>query len=99
MNCALITCHTNRNIAAKEPLEYLKERIDKAALGEAEIQQRLRTHVVPFDPLNVGGYADEPEANARADKIRRDYEAFLEQRARLVGQAVAALWSGEAWSP
>jgi hypothetical protein len=99
LNCALITWHTNRNIAAKEPLEYLKERIDKAALGEAEIQQRLQTHVVPFNPLNVGGYADEPDANARTDKIRCDYEAFLEQRAELVRKAIAALWTGEAWSP
>jgi hypothetical protein len=99
LNCALVAWHTNRNVAAKEPLEYLRERIDKAALGEAEIRQRLRTHVVPFDPLNVGGYADEPDAAARTDKIRRDYEVFLEQRAELVGQAITALWRGEAWSP
>jgi len=99
LNCALVAWHTNRNVAAKEPLKYLRERIDKAALGEAEIRQRLRTHVVPFDPLNVGGYADEPDAAARTDKIRRDYEVFLEQRAELVGQAIAALWRGEAWSP
>ena len=99
LNCALVAWHTNRNVAAKEPLKYLRERIDKAALGEAEIRQRLRTHVVPLDPLNVGGYADEPDAAARTDKIRRDYEVFLEQRAELVGQAMTALWRGEVWSP
>ncbi|MDP3938833.1 MAG: DUF262 domain-containing protein [Deltaproteobacteria bacterium] len=99
LNCVLITWHTNRKIAAKEPLDYLRERIDKATLGEPEIRWRLKTHAAPFDSLNVGGYADELHAVVRAQNIKTDYEAFLEKRAELVGQAIATLWRGEARLP
>jgi hypothetical protein len=57
LNCALVTWNTNRNISAKEPLRYLQERVARAQLGEAEIVARLATHLIPFDALNVGGYA------------------------------------------
>jgi hypothetical protein len=77
LNCALITWNTNRNISAKEPLKYLKERALNAVLGESEIRSRLCTHAIPFDALNVGGYADFEEAVERAGKIWNDYDAFL----------------------
>lgn len=97
LNCVPITWNTNRNIQAKEPVRYLRERIERAALGETEIRARLATHVVPFDALNVGGYAD-VAGESRARKIRADYTVFLEARAAMVQAAMKKLCSGEGWT-
>ncbi len=51
LNCALITWRTNRTISAKEPMTYLKERVDGSSLGKDEIQSRLLTHLISFDDL------------------------------------------------
>ena len=56
LNCALVTWHTNRNIAAKEPERYLAERRDETDLGEAEIRARLATHLIPYDEMALGDY-------------------------------------------
>ena len=96
LNCALITWRTNRNIAAKEPIAYLKERIDQAALGEHEIRNRLMSHHVPFDELNVGKYADITSPSDRADQIQGDYEKFLETRAEMILDQAVRLCHGEA---
>lgn len=82
LNCALISWKTNRTIAAKEPLAYLRERTEASALGEEEIRRRLKTHAVDFDDL-AGG----------------DYEVFLENRVRLVEQAMKELCAGKIWRP
>lgn len=58
LNCVLITMSTNRNISSKDPLKYLGERIDRADLGEQVVRDRLHSHLVPFDELQVGGYAN-----------------------------------------
>jgi hypothetical protein len=97
LNCALITMSTNRNVSAKEPLKYLSERINRADLGESVVRDRLRSHVVPFDDLNVGGYAKIAAADARQDKIRADYNAFLRKRAELIYSALNALCQGRNW--
>ncbi len=55
LNCALITMSTNRNVAAKEPLTYLSERIARADLGEEVVRDRLRSHLVPYELLRAGG--------------------------------------------
>jgi hypothetical protein len=93
LNCALISWKTNRTIAAKEPLQYLRERVDGAALGEEEIRARLRTHYVPFDELAVG-YANVSDTVLRSQKIRADYERFLTRRAELLLEPIAALCAG-----
>lgn len=41
LNCALVTWRTNRTIAAKEPLEYLRDRVEASSLGEADLRNRL----------------------------------------------------------
>lgn len=97
LNCVLITMNTNRNISAKEPLKYLAERVDRAELGESIVRDRLRSHVVPFDELNVGGYAAMPLPAERESKIRADYESFLRKRAEMVRKALAALTQGRNW--
>ena len=75
------------------------ERVDQAVLGEAEIRRRLATHAIPFDALNVGGYANEADEDVRAGMVQRDYQAFLDQRAQVVQKAIGMLWNRERWSP
>jgi hypothetical protein len=93
----LVTWNTNRNISAKEPVRYLKERVERAALGEEQIKDRLATHLVPFDVLNVGGYASITDPVQRAAQIRSDYERFLGARATLVAEAMGKLCDGHDW--
>jgi len=98
LNCALITWKTNRNIGAKEPIKYLRERIDSANLGEAEIRHRLGSHAIPFDHLNVGGYSEILDSSARSNRIRSDYENFLTARAEVLSDAASRLCNGEPWA-
>jgi hypothetical protein len=88
---------TNRNISAKEPLRYLKERIDRADLGEGVVRDRLRSHVVPFDELNVGGYSDIKAPEERATRIRKDFDTFMRARAEIMRSALKALAEGRNW--
>jgi hypothetical protein len=97
LNCVFITMNTNRNISAKEPLKYLRERIDRADLGEAVVRDRLRSHIVPFTELNVGGYALIASVEARREKIQTDYDAFLRARAAVISAALTALCQGRNW--
>lgn len=97
LNCVLITMNTNRNISAKEPLKYLAERVDRAQLGEGVVRDRMRSHVVPFDELNVGGYAVMQSSDEREKKIRGDYDVFLRKRAEMVRKALEALTQGRNW--
>jgi hypothetical protein len=91
LNCALITWNTNRNISAKEPLTYLKERAERATLGEAAVRSRLQTHLIPFDELNVGGYAAIGDDTDRAKRIQADYRTFLDRRAAIIRDTIATL--------
>jgi hypothetical protein len=77
LNCALITWNTNRSIHAKEPLRYLRERVERGTLGEESIRSRLRSHLVPYDALNVGGYSEIADLEARKKMVRLDFESFL----------------------
>jgi hypothetical protein len=54
LNCALVTWHTNRNISAKEPEQYLAERREGTDLGENEVRARLATHLIPYDEMISG---------------------------------------------
>ena len=56
LNCALVSWKTNRNISAKTPSTYLMERIDGSNLGEAEVRQRLESHLIPFDEFMADDY-------------------------------------------
>jgi hypothetical protein len=97
LNCALITWKTNRKISAKEPVRYLRDRVDQSDLGEEETVRRLRSHLVPYEELNVGGYADLSNDDERAAHIRADYETYLDARATLVHNAVRELCAGRRW--
>ena len=97
LNCAVVTWNTNRNISSKEPLAYLMERTERSALGEEAIRGRLNSHLIPYEPLAVGGYAEIADADARAEKIKSDYEAFLAARAEMMIPAMRALCDGRNW--
>ena len=98
LNCALVTWNTNRNISAKEPLAYLRERVELASLGANEIRHRLSTHTIPFEELNVGGYSDIECKEDRSVRIKTDFDRFLAARAEAVHRAAKKLCNGEEWS-
>lgn len=97
LNCALITWNTNRNISAKEPVLYLRERTQRAALGEDEVRHRLGTHSIPFDGLNKGGYSAIGDPAAKAKRVQADYGNFMEERAQLIREGIVELCSGRTW--
>ena len=97
LNCALIRWNTNRIISAKEPIQYLAERAEGAPLGEDDVRRRLRSHLVPFEELSVGGYGDIQEPATRQRQVRADYERFLDSRAGMMLDAMGRLCSGERW--
>jgi hypothetical protein len=56
LNCALITWRTNRKLSATSPTDYIRQRVENASLGEAEIKARLASHRVPFQEIKTGDY-------------------------------------------
>ncbi|TGM19322.1 DUF262 domain-containing protein [Leptospira selangorensis] len=92
LNCALITWKTNRVIGRKNPLEYLRERIDWSS--ENEVRRRLKTHLIPWEVLASATYSDF-ESTSTKEKIRDDFKKFLSARASLVQIAVNKLVTGE----
>ena len=56
LNCALVTWQTNRNISDKGPERYLAERLEGTPLGEAEVRQRLSSHLIPYDEIVADNY-------------------------------------------
>ncbi len=72
----------------------MRERVERAALGEDEIRRRLATHHIPYEELNVGNYEELGDETARAERVRADYEFFLKARANLLLTPMAALCRG-----
>lgn len=56
LNCALVTWQTNRNISDKEPEHYLVQRREGNELGDKEVEDRLATHLIPYQELVEGDY-------------------------------------------
>lgn len=92
LNCALITGKTNRTIGRKEPLTYLKDRYNWAT--ERIITQRLNSHAIPTEELKAGGY-DGLDDDSKANKIKNDFQKFLQKRAAIIIKAVNKLTQGE----
>lgn len=93
VNCALITWGTNRTVSNKDPIAYLKDRIDLGSLSEAQLRQRVQSHLIPFDLLNVGYNGLDTEA--RYAKLRADFETFCQQRATMLAAAAQQACLGE----
>lgn len=91
LNCALISSKTNLEISNKEPLKYLEERYlwaDKEIVAD-----RLNSHLIPISELATGGYED-LVGEAKASKIKHDYDSFLRARAKLILKAMGFLVTG-----
>ena len=93
LNCALITWKTNRVIGRKDPLDYLRERVDWA--GEDTVRQRMKTHLIDYDQLARAEYGDLQDP-AEVGKLRKDFDEFLRDRAGRVAKAVEYLADGKA---
>jgi hypothetical protein len=92
LNCALITWKTNRIIGRKDPLEYLKDRLDWA--GEESVRERMKSHLIDFDLLAKATYQG-LDGEQLAAKLKPDFDAFLLARANLVHAAIKALSEGK----
>ncbi|MEW4949222.1 MULTISPECIES: DUF262 domain-containing protein [Pseudomonas] len=92
LNCALITWKTNRSIGRKDPLDYLKDRVDWA--GEDTVRKRLKTHLIDYEVLAKAHYGVATD-EAFEKRLNADFTAFLHNRARLVEAAMQQLAGGE----
>ena len=92
LNCALITWKTNRIIGRKDPLDYLKERVEWA--DESAVANRLKTHLVSYPLLSQAHYQNLQGDELKA-KLLADFNDFMRDRASLVHQAVKRLAVGE----
>jgi len=92
LNCALLTWKTNRIIGRKDPLEYLKDRVEWA--DEKTVRRRLDTHLVPFDHLAKASYGN-LQGDALKAKLQPEFEAFLLARAKLIEEAAKQLSNGD----
>ena len=95
LNCALVTWKTNRSIGRKDPLAYLRDRVEWS--DENTVRHRLRTHLLDFESLSRATYEDHGkplQGAALADRLRADFERFLAHRAALVSAAATRLAEG-----
>lgn len=92
LNCALITWKTNRVIGRKDPLAYLQERVEWA--GEDTVRQRMKTHLIDYELMAKGGYGDLQQPGAH-DRLKKDFERFLDDRAGRVAKVVECLAAGQ----
>ena len=51
LNCALVSWRTNRAISAKQPEKYLAERRLPDSPTDAQIEERLRSHLIPYEQM------------------------------------------------
>ena len=91
LNCALITWKTNRIIGRKDPLDYLKERVQWA--DEAAVRERLKSHLISYDMISKAHYAN-LKGDELKEKVKKDFNEFLLDRANLVVAAVNSLAEG-----
>lgn len=98
LNCVLIWWKANRAISNKDPIQYLRDRVDKSNLGESELQTRLKSHLVPFEELNVGTHADITDPEARKKAVEADYIRFCDARNKLFRVAAKLACEGETFT-
>lgn len=92
LNCALITWKTNRIIGRKDPLAYIKERVDLA--DEASVKDRLETHLISYELLSKAHYG-ELTGEELKQRLEADFNEFLYNRAALVEASAQALCAGK----
>ena len=98
LNCALISDKTNWLIGRKEPKQYLQERENKPLgnpIGQETVNNRLRSHLLPVEELRASGDYGRLSEAEKANKIKQDFELFLDKRADLVVKAMKLLADGK----
>jgi len=91
LNCALIADKTNLSIGRKDPLVYLRDRYEWTS--EAIVRERLQSHLIPIPELANGGYEGLPESD-KTEKLKADFDRFIQRRQELVSSALEVLVSG-----
>ena len=91
LNCAFITWKTNRIIGRKDPLDYLKDRVEWS--DQVVVRERLKSHLISFDLLSKAHYVNLKD-EALKQKLTEDFDEFLRDRAKLVVAAIASLSEG-----
>lgn len=76
---------------AEDPLDYLQGRVEWA--DASAIATRLKSHLISFDLLSKAQYADLDGA-ALKEKLTKDFDDFMRDRAGLVVTAMEFLTSG-----
>lgn len=92
LNCALITDVTNRHlIRRKDPATYIQDRTDWS--NEETVDFRLKSHLIPIRELYVSNY-ENLQIEEKQNKIKIDFNNFLEERAKLIYCASIILCDG-----
>lgn len=92
LNCALITWKTNRIIGRDDPLTYIKKRSEWT--NEDVMKERLNSHLIPISELSTGDYS-EVSGDIRLEKIKNDFDKFINKRAALIVAAAKELTEGK----
>jgi hypothetical protein len=92
LNCALITWKTNRHIGRKDPVDYLRDRVQWS--DEQTIAERLKSHLIDYAELTKAHYG-ELKGEALAAKLKSEFTSFLSSRAAKVTKAMARLANGD----
>lgn len=92
LNCALITCKTNRTIGRKDPLDYLKDRTKWA--DDNVVGERLKSHLISYDHLSKASFSS-LDGEALKKQLSKSFDAFKEDRAKLVVTAIDLLANGK----
>ena len=91
LNCTLISGSTNIRIGRKDPLDYLRDRYEWTT--KEIVNERLHSHLVPVEQLANGGYEGLNE-ESKTQKLKKDFDDFLRQRAKIIMRAVELLVEG-----
>jgi len=91
LNCALIADKTNMSIGRKDPVVYMSDRYQWSS--EAIVRERLQSHLIPVPELANGGY-EGLNGEQKTEKLKKDYDAFLQRRADIIMKAVKLLMKG-----
>jgi hypothetical protein len=79
------------SIGRKTPLQYLTDRYKWTT--EIIVRERLQSHLIPMEELATDGYDSLPES-AKAERLRKNFDAFLRRRAQLILRAMRCLADG-----
>ena len=96
LNCSLISDKTNITIGRKDPLEYMKDRYEWTS--EDIVKERLQSHLIPIKELANGGYVGLNDEK-KTEKLKLDFEEFINRRAQLIMRAVKLLAEGHQLNP